>query len=203
MPRKPATEEQKQAARRRLQKAAAALYAEVGATGVSARAIAQGAGVSVGTIYTYFGSLQGLMQSLWMQPVEAINARLTELAASIPEPGARLRALLQAYVGVARDQPELYRGAFLFVRPRSLPTPEREPLDTAPFPRLLITAVRDGQACGVVRPGDPVRLAQLAWSAVHGAIGLPVNFDRLAFQDTTALEDDAVELALRGLLAGA
>lgn len=201
MPRKPATEEQRQAARRRLQKAAASVYAEMGATGVSARAIAQQAGVSVGTIYTYFGSLQGLMQSLWMQPVEAINARLTELAASIPEPRARLRALLDAYVGVARDRPDLYRGAFLFVRPRSLPTPEREPLESAPFAQLLITAVRDGQQSGAFRPGDPVRLAQLAWATVHGAIGLPVNFDRLDFKDTSALTTDAVELALNGVSA--
>lgn len=199
MPRTPATEAQRDAARRHLQKAAAGLYAELGATGVSARAVAERANVSVGTIYSYFGSLQGLMQSLWMQPLEGINARFEQVAAAVPEPLPRLRALLEAYVDVARARPELYRGVFLFVRPAALPTPERGPLETAVFPSLLVAAIRDGQAQGAIREGDPVRLAQLAWAGVHGALALPVNFDRLQLDATGCLAGDMVGLVVDGL----
>ena len=109
MPRKPATEEQKLAARRHLQKTASGLYAEKGATGVSARAIAVRAGVSVGALYSHFGSLQGLMQSLWREPVEQIDRQLEQIAADHPDPVDRLRALLGAYVEVALERPELFR----------------------------------------------------------------------------------------------
>lgn len=201
MPRKPATDAERDAARRRLQKAAAGLYAELGATGVSARAIAARAGVSVGTIYTYFGSLQGLMQSLWMQPVEAINRRLERLAAATPDPVARLRTLLEGYSEVARERPDLFRGAFLFVRPGVLPTPDKAPLDETPFAALLMGAIREGQAAGAIRAGDPRRLAQVAWAAVHGGLGLPVNFDRVDLDEPAALAADIVDLVLTSLAA--
>jgi AcrR family transcriptional regulator len=199
MPRKPASEDQKQAARRRLQKAASGLYAELGATGVSARAIADRAGMSVGALYLHFGSLQGLMQSLWQGPVETINRRLEQIAADHPDPVHRLRKLLEAYVEVALDRPELFRGAFLFVRPETLPKPDREPLASAVFAALLVAAVADGQASGALAPGDPGRLAQLAWAGLHGALALPINFDRLAIDDTRALAGDMIKLLLAAL----
>lgn len=192
MPRKPATDEQRDAVRRRIQKAAAAIFAEQGVAGVSARAIAQQAEVSVGTIYTYFGSLQGLMQSLWVAPVEAVNRTLVELARSVPDPLDRVKALLLAYVDVAVTRPELHRGAFLFVRPAAEAAPARTSPDAAPFPALLAAAIREGQALGTIRPGDPDRLAQVAWSGLHGALALPINFDRIRLAEGPSV---AVEMA--------
>jgi AcrR family transcriptional regulator len=199
MPRKPATEDQKQAARRRLQKAASGLYAELGATGVSARAIADRADMSVGALYLHFGSLQGLMQSLWQEPLETINRQLEQIAADHPDPVQRLRKLLEAYVEVAVERPELFRGAFLFVRPETLPKPERAPLASAVFAALLADAIAQGQSSGVLAPGDPGRLAQLAWAGLHGALALPINFDRLAFDNTRALTSDMIALLLAAL----
>ena len=199
MPRKPATDEQREAARRRLQAAASAQYAAHGAGGISARAIAERAGVSVGTIYSYFGSLQGLMQSLWMEPLDRINARLKRIALEQVDPLERLRKLLEAYVDVATNAPELFRGAFLFVRPGSLEKPPREALETAVFGALLLAAVEEGQAAGRVRPGEPRRLAQLAWSAVHGSLALPVNFDRLDLEAGQAIAGDMIKVVLGNL----
>jgi AcrR family transcriptional regulator len=199
MARKPATEAQKKAARRHIQKAAAGLYAEQGAAAVSARAIAERAGVSVGTLYVHFGSLQGLMQSLWMEPVEAINARLVQMAAGIADPVERVRALLSAYVEVAQTRPDLFRGAFLFVRPSDLPKPAREAMESAPFAALLMAAVRDGQAKGVFRNGDPRRLAQIAWAGVHGCLALPVNFDRLALAEPEDLAAQMIDVMIANL----
>lgn len=202
MPRKPATEDQRQATRRILQKAAAGLYAESGAGAVSARAIAQRAGVSVGTIYSYFGSLQGLMQSLWMEPVRAINEQLAQSTAGISDPIIRIRSLLGAYVEVAMTRPELFRGAFLFVRPEALPKPGREPLENTPFASLLASAIRQGQTEGSIRSGDPVELAQLAWSAVHGCLALPVNFDRLAFAEGAGMAARMIDILIADLADG-
>lgn len=203
MPRKPATDDQRQAARRTLQKAAAGLYAESGAAAISARAIAQRAGVSVGTLYAYFGSLQGLMQSLWMEPVEVINAQLARLATETADPVQRLRALLNAYVEVALSRPELFRGAFLFVRPDTLPKPAREPFEDTPFAALLAAAIREGQESGTVRGGDPGELAQVAWAGVHGCLALPVNFDRLDFAEPAKLASRMIEIVMADLAGGA
>ncbi|MDP1632377.1 MAG: TetR/AcrR family transcriptional regulator [Caulobacter sp.] len=196
MPRKPASEEQRQAVRKRIQKAAAKLFADEGAAGVSARAIAGRAGVSVGTLYAYFSDLQGLMQSLWMEPVAHIDVLFTQVARENADPVQRLRALLGAYAEFALKNPELYRGAFLFVRPKVLPAPEKAALESAVFPGLLIDAVRDGQSAGLLRSGDPRRLAQIFWAGLHGCLALPVNFDRLAFDEAGPLARDVIDMLM-------
>lgn len=139
------------------------------------------------------------MQSLWMQPLESINRRLAELAGSIPDPVARLRALLGAYVEVARSRPELYRGAFLFVRPAAEPAPPKDPPQDAPFPALLAGAILEGQAQGSIRAGDPERLAQIAWSGLHGALALPINFDRIRLAEGPSVADEMADLMLDAL----
>ena len=199
MARPPATDAQKTVARRQIQKAAASFYAEHGAAAVTARAIAQRAGVSVGKIYAHFGSLQALMQSLWMDPVETLNAQLEAMAAEIADPVQRLKALLEAYVEIALTRPQLFRGAFLFVRPEGLPKPDREPLDTAPFAILLTSSIREGQALGVLRGGDPQDLAQLVWAGVHGCLALPVNFDRLDLDRSQDLAGQMIDVLVRDL----
>ena len=120
--------------------------------------------------------------------------RQADLAASIDAPVQRLAALLNAYVEVAQARPELFRGAFLFVRPDTLPKPERGPLEDAPFAALLIAAIEEGQARGELRDGDPRLLAQVAWAGVHGCIALPANFDRLTVAEPSDLAAQMVQM---------
>lgn len=192
MARKPATEAQRSIVRKGIQKAAAGLYADKGLAAISARAVAERAGVSVGTLYAYFDNLQTLMQSLWMEPVGRLASIFTEVADATPDPAPRLRALLETYVGFASRNPEFYRGAFLFVRPQTLPAPDRAALDSEVFPALLIRALEDGQRAGVFRAGDPRRLAQILWAGLHGCFAMPTNFDRLAIDAPEALAADMI-----------
>ena len=69
------TPEQKAAIRQQIRSAASALYAQDGLK-VTARRVAEEAGVSVGTIYSYFGSLSDLMQSLWREPLRRLVAAI-------------------------------------------------------------------------------------------------------------------------------
>ena len=200
MPRKPATQEQRQEARLRIQKAAARLYLDQGLGGISARAIASGAGVSVGTLYSYFENLPTLMQSLWTEPLEQVNRRLEAVAAKTKDPVERIRSLAKAYLDIARKNPDLYRGAFLFVRPDTLPKPKQVDLENYAFPRLLIAAITEAQALGDVRPGDTRQMAQIFWASLHGCIALPSNFDRLNFDDPMLLAEEAVEQHLEAIV---
>ena len=185
MPRRPATESQREEVRQKIRSAAKAIYRDKGISGISARAIAVSAGVSVGTIYAYFGDLQTLMQSLWLEPLDRINAEMQSIAKAHGDPVERLRALMAAYLAVATDNPELYRNAFMFVRPSQLPTPEQAEMDSVVFVALIKQALLDGQNSGRIRSGSVEQMAQLIWAGLHGSIALPVNFDRIALATDT------------------
>ena len=199
MPRPALTEEQRRETRRRIQKAAAKLYAKNGFKDISARKVAEEAGVSVGSLYSYFDNLTELMQSLWKEPVRRL---LKDLEASLPEitdPLTRLRTFLETYVAFANDQRSTYRGAFLFVRPETHDKPKPTALADDRLFSMLRDAVAAAQAKGQVRSGDPDLLAQLLWSGVHGAIALPQNIDRLALAKSEQVGPAMIDALLEWL----
>ena len=182
MPRPALTEAQRRETRRKIRRAAAELYAENGLADISARAIAETAGVSVGTLYSYFDNLTDLMQSLWKEPVAHFLADLEAIAEATTEPSKRLRRLLEAYVTFALEQEAVYRGAFLFIRPGSQEKPEpMDPRRDRLFSLLQATVVA-GQKAGSFRRGNPRRITQSLWAGLHGAIALPTNIDRIALE---------------------
>lgn len=199
MPRHLATEDQRREVRQRLRAAAASVYQQHGISGVTARAVALEAGLSVGTIYAHFGDLKSLMQSLWIEPLEHFNTQFREVAARHENPLARLRSLMELYVAIARENPKLYRNAFMFVRAEPLPGPDEDLHVAAVFADLLRAALRDGQSAGLIREGSVDRQMELIWAGLHGSIALPINFDRLKFSETPALASDMIELLLSQL----
>ena len=176
-----------------------ALHGEKGLAGVTVRAIAQRAGISTGAVYSHFSSLSELAQSLWQAPLAKANARLAEVAAAEPDPCRRIERLLGAYVDFALENPDFLRGAMLFVRPTTSDAPEPQPLESLEFFRHLLAAISDAQAEGRAREGDPRTLALGAWAAVHGALALPVNLDRLDFDSPRAVTDAAIATAVSAL----
>ncbi len=202
MARPAATPEQQEAVRKRIRDAAAELYRAEGLGGITARAIAQGAGVSVGTIYSHFGDLATLMQSLWTGKVARQFARFRDIAERHPDPVERLDALLRDYLRFGLENAALYRNAFLFVRPESHAKPEAGPLSAVEFPALLIAAIAEGQAAGRIVEGQPEHLAQILWSGVHGCLALPANIDRVAFAPPAQIAAAMAAALMRGLRSG-
>ena len=196
MARPKATPEQREQVRRSIQTAASDIYRAGGIGAISTRAVATKAGVSVGTIYSYFGDLTGLMRSLWTGRVAEQEDIFRALAAQHPDPLARLRALLKSYLVFGIEQDDLYRNVLLFVRPGDLEKPDKESLTTFAFPTLLLAAIRDGQAKRQVVGGDPEALMQLLWSALHGVLGMPMNMERLDLKPAP----DMVEVTVEGLM---
>ncbi|MCR9258560.1 MAG: TetR/AcrR family transcriptional regulator [Pseudomonadaceae bacterium] len=200
MPRPALTDEQRKRVRRNIREAAAELYAQNGLGDVSVRAVAEHAGVSVGTVYSYFGSLSELLQSLWRQPVRKLVQQMTHIGQEISDPAERLRALLQAYVRFSGEEPQVFRSAMLFVRPESIPQPEQIALADDAFFTLFVQAIADGQRDDQFRQGDPAVLAQLVLSAVHGALALPINLHRLALIAGASAAEQAISAQLQWLL---
>ena len=201
MARPKASPEQRAQVRASIQHAAAELYRGEGIAAISARAVATKAGVSVGTIYSYFGDLTGLMQSLWTGRVSEVEDSFRALAAQHQNPLARIEALLRAYLDFGIDQAVLYKGALMFVRPAAQEPPEKQSLSGFAFPTLLREAIVAGQANGQVVSGDPDTLTQILWSGVHGALALPVNLDRLDLKATRDISSEIITALMRTVQA--
>ena len=199
MPRPALTEEQRRQIRRNIREAAARLHKDNGLSNISVRAVAQEAGVSVGTVYSHFGSLSELMQSLWRRPARKLVQRLTHLADEISDPVEQLRAYLTAYVQFSIAEPEVFRAAFLFVRPETVAPPEKIALEDDEFFSLFRRAIVQGQREGHIRSGDPDTLVQLVLGSVHGALALPVNLHRLALREGAELAEQAIAAQLEWL----
>lgn len=193
------TEEQKRNIRRSIRAAAAKLHAENGMRDISARSIAETAGVSVGTIYSHFGNLTELMQSLWKQPARKMIQEMVEVAAATPDPEDRLRALFAVYIDFARSNWSVYKAAFMFVRPDDHKAPEKISREQDRMFSLFKGAVVEGQNRGEFRAGDPDQITQNIWSGVHGAIALPTNFHRLELDESEDRIDSMLELLFEWL----
>jgi len=203
MPRTPATEAQRNEESTRIRDAAGKLFAAEGIGAISARAVAKEAGVSVGKIYAYYTNLTELMQSLWQGHVQRLAGELQEIADKTSDPVSRIRNILEAYVAFAHANPDLYKGALMYVRPDAHPKPEQQQAEALPIMALLMDAISEGQQAGAIRDGSPVRMAQLLWAGVHGALALPVNIDRFAFSEKDHLATDMVDALMQHVQARA
>jgi AcrR family transcriptional regulator len=158
-----------------LRDAALALITEAGADALTLRGAAKRAGVSQAAPYRHFRNKEALLAAVAEDGFRAMAEAMRRRAAPHREdPAGRLRALGRAYVEFATRHPAHFRVMF-----------GRVPVDRAAHPGLqaaaaaayglLTDAIRDCQAAGVVRAGDPEERALCAWSAVHGLSALVVD----------------------------
>jgi AcrR family transcriptional regulator len=188
--------------RRVLLDAALALVEEVGPGALSLRELARRAGVSHAAPYRHFASRESLIVALAEEGFRGLGDEMTALTAGEAEPLRRFHALGVAYVRYAVAHP----GHFKVMFSRALHQGAVEPaLAEAASPTLqaLIDSLADGQACGLVRAGDPRQLALPAWSMVHGLAMLLVD-RQLAELGTDTSEVDrlahaVIDVTARGL----
>ena len=199
MPRPAHTDEQKREIRNRLRRAAAKLLVREGGRNITARSIAAEAGVSTGTLYSYFDSVSDVIESLWREPYQALVDQLTQISWEIDCPRSRLEAFMSAYIQFACDKAALFRNGFLYVRPDSLPPPTQTPLTRDPIFQLYRSTIREGQSAGLFRQGNLDELTQAFISAVHGGLAMPINFQRLALDNTERVPTMIVDAMLSWL----
>ncbi len=102
--------------RRAFLQAAATLFADGGLEGVSMRAVAAAVGVSPMTPYRYFADKAELLTGLWDQAAVAVWARIREATAPVTGGRARLRALVDAFLGYWEEHPDQYRLVYMTER---------------------------------------------------------------------------------------
>jgi AcrR family transcriptional regulator len=185
--------------RERIRQQALNLYSQAGVEAISIRAVAHRVGVSPAGIYSFFKNRQALVEALWLDPVLVILAEMVRVAQATPDPLDRIARLLDIYIDFAFSSPEIYRGAFLHVRPAKAAPPNQRGLEALDFQRLLGEAIAQGQDLSLIRPGDPAILAQALWAGVHGALALPIHMEAWIFADRPQLVAQVRAMLVAGM----
>ncbi|MFF8018704.1 WHG domain-containing protein [Streptomyces sp. NPDC007929] len=174
---------------------AEAVLTETGPTGLSLRGLARDLGVSHAAPTRHFRDRQALLDALAITGFTEFNRRLQAAAEGRGTVEERLAALGKAYLDFAVERHALLTLMFTAKHEEHPDDGLRELGHQA----LDITSrlLAEAQTANVVRPGDPVRLAQVAFSTVHGLAVLAVG----GLLDDTPLAE-ATDLALNILLTG-
>jgi AcrR family transcriptional regulator len=148
--------------------AAIELISEEGIRDLSLRQVAKRVGVSHNAPYRHFEDKETLLAEIAAQGFQSLKAAMEMACQNIPQDSSqRLEAIGIAYVNFALAHPAYYRLMFGEYQSNlgkysSLAKAAQESF------LVLVTTIREGQVAKIFRVGDPVDMARVAWSLVHG-----------------------------------
>ncbi|WP_035127915.1 TetR/AcrR family transcriptional regulator [Conexibacter woesei] len=168
-----------------------------GAQDLSLRELAREVGVSHAAPRRHFPDKQALLDALALNGFEQLGAVLAK-AINNAEPrfDAQMLSLARAYTGYATAHPALIELMFAAKHKAGGPPELTEAGERAFAPAL--EAVAAGQAAGAVVPGDPERVAIVAFAALQGLVAL-ANTGFLGEEPLNDLLDDAMQRLMLGL----
>ncbi|MEM8810127.1 MAG: TetR/AcrR family transcriptional regulator [Cyanobacteria bacterium P01_G01_bin.38] len=147
---------------------AIALIGEAGFEQLSLRQVARRVGVSHNAPYRHFADREALLAAVSEEGFQALCSALEAaqhgISADSPQ---RLQALGRAYVEFALANPAHYRVMFGQYRCDLSQYPDLAKASQQSF-EVLVDTIAKGQSAGIFRAADPVDMARVAWSLVHG-----------------------------------
>lgn len=195
-----------QATAQRLVEAARDLFARRGYDGTSIRAITSRARANLGAVTYHFGTKERLYAAVVASVAGPLGSRVREAASGNGSALERIAAVIEAYFdhfAHAPDMPKLVVQQVFTGRP--LPAPLREAM--AGILNTVAGLIREGQAAGQIRSGDPILMTlsilsqPIYFNIVRGPLkqaGLLDLTDRVAQR---AVVDHASRFAQQGLAA--
>lgn len=170
--------------------AATRILADAGWAAVNTNAIADRAGVSVGSVYEYFPNKQAILDLIIDRHLEAGEALLAEAAGEITGPvqlNRLVEALVSGFIRLHRDDPRLHRALSSDV-PISVSQKERIEALRAKSISLVMASlgpnIRDPRVTATL-------LVDIADSLAHrwlvDEVGLPISADQMAAEATRML----------------
>jgi AcrR family transcriptional regulator len=181
--------------RDRLRKIAAELFVEAGYGGFNMRELAKRAGVSAMTPYRYFSDKEEILAAVRTQAFAGLADRLDSALGLRGSPHEKIAAVAYAYVGFAQEEQLYYRLMFDFSRPRTHSFPDldlQEGRVRSGLTRLMHDLVRREAL-----KGNPELMAQLLWSAMHGAVALTLADQRCSIAPLELVKE-MMRLVLEG-----
>jgi AcrR family transcriptional regulator len=177
--------------RNALVEAAMALLGDGGVEELTVREVARRAGVSHTAAFYHFRARQELLAAVAERGFVDLAAAMDRAARREADARGAVGKLGESYVKFALAHPSLYRLMFAAEARRELAA-------AGVLFELLVQAMIDGQAAGVVRVDDPVELALTAWSLTHGLASLLLD-GRMSHR---SLAGRAVPQLVRAVLGG-
>ncbi len=146
---------------------AIALIQEAGVSDVSLRQVARRVGVSHNAPYRHFADKEALLAAVAEQGFRSLQAAMAAARELVVTPAEQLTAIGMAYVKFAITDPAHYRVMFGEYRNDLCQYPDLAHAAEQAF-RVLVHTIAAGQGAGDFRAADPIDLARVAWSLVHG-----------------------------------
>jgi AcrR family transcriptional regulator len=148
--------------------AAIALIHEEGISDLSLRQVARRVGVSHNAPYRHFEDKEALLAAVAEQGFQSLRVAMETARQDIPiDSFERLEAIGIAYVHFALAQPFHYRLMFGDYRCNLSKYAALAEAAQQSF-MVLVNTIQEGQSAGIFRSADPVNMARVAWSLVHG-----------------------------------
>jgi len=172
-----------------------------GLDGLTMRAVAKAAHLSPAAIYKAYPGKQSLIDIVLAKARQALAYEL--LQAGVGDTAqARLWNSGQGYLRFCLERPELYRALFVSNIPysrNSEAATQMHHADATPY-RLLLDRVREAQAAGFLRSGDPDDIGFAIWATAHG-VCLMYLTGRLGRDAASEAFDKAIGCLIHGIAA--
>ncbi|CAL9541812.1 TetR/AcrR family transcriptional regulator [Streptomyces sp. enrichment culture] len=150
--------------------AALRVYADAGEQGLTVSAVTRASGVSLGSLYHHFGSIDGLVNALLTRWLGRLLGELADAVGQSRDARTGVRALVRAYLGFVQEHPDVSRLLHSSRADRVGMEQGRELRDVqeARMPPLTSWAVRHVER-GEIAPLPPALLESLLLGPVVGA----------------------------------
>lgn len=196
----PLTEDQISDARVRICRIAERQFADRGLEGASLRSIAAEMGWTAASLYRYFANKDALLAATRAAALERFSDRIEAACAAAKDLWDRSRAIGQAYVDFALDEPHAYQLIFAFEQAND-PSPALAEAQIRSN-RTVTDYIRDMVDAGLLE-GDPDVLGRVFWISLHGLIALKMA-GRIEYPgEFETLRHEIVRLLTRGARPGA
>jgi AcrR family transcriptional regulator len=177
---------------------AARLFSEQSYHGTTVGDVCDALGVGKGVFYWYFESKDALFAELLQDSLLQLRRAQQSAIENVIDPVARIAQGIRASIGFFRSNPEV----LALIRIAGRYEEFQGQVERGQQIVVADTAnhIKDGMAAGSIRHGDPELMA-------HGILGAIFHFVEIYFEndpegstERPALEDEAVNFCLRGLL---
>lgn len=164
------TPEQVVETRARIRKIAEQHMAKRGNAGISLRAIAAEMGWTAASLYRYYPSKSDLVLATRTSAYTRFSERIEAAYDCEGDLWDRSRAIGDAYVDFAREEPAAYKLIFAYEQDDSSADADLAAARARSL-RTLIAYVEDMIAAGLIE-GDAEVIAHVYWAALHGLVAL-------------------------------
>lgn len=181
------------------------IYGTEGPEALSMRRLAQDAGLSTMTLYSYFPNKQSLLEGLWLEVFEALLVDLLAASTGRRAPSRVMEAHMRSFLAFWEGRPEQFR--MIYMSPSQNAGEEAVPMKDQPVYHQLIQLERERvAACAGVR-GEPsesllAEVASLALSKQVGYLLLVLGMPRYPLPERARLRERVVADALQGITRG-